>query len=375
MAMIPPSPPKSALGRHRLLSPNASVRVSPLCLGGMSKPFGFGTNWGMGLGECTKEMAYELLDTFYYLDGNFVDTANTYQGSQSEEWIGDWMKDRGRHNEMIIATKYAMTPMAGKSVNQSNYGGTGNKCMHISIEASLKAMNTDYIDIYYVHAWDYASSILELMQSLNALVIHGKVLYLGISDAPAWFVTKANAYARHHGLRTFSVYQGRYSAQQRDMEREIIPMAREEGMAILAFGVLVNGYFKTLGSEGAGARRIPPTILIGREQQVSQVLDNVAKRHNVPLTSVTLAYAMQKTPYFYPIIGGRKVEHLKANIEALKLRLTPEDVAEIETGYNFDIGFTHNFINTAHHMIEGPQHVTILHDLGYFDYVAPPCCD
>lgn len=101
----------------------------------------------MGLGECTKEMTYDLLDTFYDLGGNFVDTANAYQGGQSEEWIGDWMAERGRRNEMVIATKYTMTPMAGKPVNQSNYGGTGSKTMHISIEASLKALKTDYIDI------------------------------------------------------------------------------------------------------------------------------------------------------------------------------------------------------------------------------------
>uniref|UniRef100_A0A093XMV6 Norsolorinic acid reductase A n=1 Tax=Talaromyces marneffei PM1 TaxID=1077442 RepID=A0A093XMV6_TALMA len=350
MAMIPPAAPRSVLGRHRILAPTASMRVSPLCLGGMS----FGTNWAMGLGECTKEMTYDLLDTFYDLGGNFVDTANAYQGGQSEGWIGDWMKDRGRRNEIVIAIKYTMTPMAGKPVNESNYGGTGSKTMHIPIEASLKALKTDYIDIYYVHAWDYATSIPELMQSLNTLVLQSKVLYLGISDAPA------------------CVYQGRYSAQQRDMEREIIPIAREEGMAIQAFGVLGGGDFKAPGTEGTGARRVPPAMLIGREQQVSKVLHNVAQRHNVPLTSVTLAYAMQKTPYFYPIIGGRKTEHLKANIEALTLDLTPEDVAEIETGYEFDVGFPHNFINMPRHMIEGPQHVTIMHDLGYFDYVAPP---
>lgn len=139
------------------------------------------------------------------------------------------------------------------------------------------------------------------MQSLNALVLQGKVLYLGISDAPAWLVTKANAYARQHGLRPFSVYQGRYSAQQRDLEREIIPMCREEGMAIQAFGVMGGGYFKPPGNEDSGSRRMPPAMLIGREQQVSKVLDNVAQRHNVPLTSVALAYAMQKVCHAKPI--------------------------------------------------------------------------
>ena len=132
------------------------------------------------------------------------------------------------------------------------------------------------------------------MQSLNTLVLQGKVLYLGISDCPAWFVTKANAYARQHGLRPFSVYQGRYSAQQRDLERDIIPMCRHEGMAIQAFGTLGGGNFKAPGSTKDGGRNVPPPMLVGREEQVSTVLDKVAKRHGVPLTSVALAYALRK---------------------------------------------------------------------------------
>jgi aryl-alcohol dehydrogenase-like predicted oxidoreductase len=132
------------------------------------------------------------------------------------------------------------------------------------------------------------------MHSLNTLVTQGKVLYLGISDAPAWVVVKANAYARQHGLRPFSIYQGRYSAQARDLEREVIPMCRDEGMAIHAWGVLGNGGFKSPGAEDKGSRRMPPHMLLGREQQVSKILDGVAKRHKVPITSVALAYALQK---------------------------------------------------------------------------------
>lgn len=193
------------------------------------------------MGECTKEQAFELLDAYYDLGGNFIDTANMYQFGQSEEWIGEWLQKTGRRSEIVLATKYTLSPIFGKAVQQSNYGGTGTKSMRVSVDDSMKRLQVDYIDIYYVHAWDFATSIPELMQSLNTLVQQGKVLYLGISDTPAWVVCKANAYAREHGLRPFSVYQGRYNAMMRDLERDIIPMCRDEGMAIHPWGVLGSG--------------------------------------------------------------------------------------------------------------------------------------
>jgi len=364
----PPGPPplKSLLGRHRLLAPTASVRVSPICLGGMS----LGSTWTGMMGECTKEMAFELLDAFYDLGGNFIDTANAYHGGESEQWIGDWMQKTGRRNEMVISTKYSMSPMIGQPVIQSNFGGTGTKSMHVSIESSLKNLKTDYIDLYYVHAWDYATDIPELMQSLNTLVASRKVLYLGISDTPAWVVAKANAYARAHGLRQFSVYQGRYSAQTRDLERDIIPMCRDEGMGIHAFSVMGGGYFKSPGSEEKGGRNTPH-MKLGREEQVSAALDSVAKRHGVPITSVALAYVMQKAPYLVPTVGGRKVAHLKANVEALSLELSQEDVQIIEKGYDFDVGYPHNFLNMAGFSPRGPQDISHLKMMGHFDYVEP----
>ncbi|KAI1353284.1 aryl-alcohol dehydrogenase [Xylaria sp. FL0043] len=367
MAFLPPAAPKSLLGRHRLLAPSASVRVSPLCLGGI------GNAWSHGMGECTKESAFELLDAFYDLGGNFIDTANTYQTGESERWIGEWMQKSGpgRRAEMVISTKYTMSPKSGQPVQQSNYGGTGAKSLHISIHNSLAALRTDYVDILYVHCWDYATEIPELMHSLNNLVTQGKVLYLGISDSPAWLVAKANMYARQNGLRPFSIYQGRYSAQERDLEREVIPMCQAEGMAFQPFGVLGGGYFKSPGKADSGARNVPSSLLVGREEQMSRVLDAVATRRDVPITSVALAYALSKAPYVFPVLGGRKVEHLKANIEALGLELSPEDIKEIESGYDFDLGFPHNFMSSTGSMIRGPQDINIISLLGYFDYVAP----
>lgn len=108
---------------------------------------GIGNAWQAGFGECTQEMANELLDTYYDLGGNFIDTANIYQAGQSEQWIGEWMKSRGRRAEIVLATKYTMSPMAGQPVQQSNYGGTGTKSMHLSVHQSLQNLQTDYIDI------------------------------------------------------------------------------------------------------------------------------------------------------------------------------------------------------------------------------------
>lgn len=147
---------------------------------------------------------------------------------------------------------------------------------------------------YYIHAWDYATQIPELMQSLNVLVQQGKVLYLGISNTPAWVVAKANAYARQHGLRPFSIYQARYSPSVRDLEREILPLCRDEGMAVHAYGILGHGQFKAADKRDEGSRARMPHIQTGREEQVSAVLEGVAKRRGVPITSVSLAYIMQK---------------------------------------------------------------------------------
>ncbi|KAK5046100.1 hypothetical protein LTR84_008557 [Exophiala bonariae] len=367
MSPRPPPDPKSLLGRHRLLSPTASIRVSPFCLGGMS----FGTNWTAQMGECSKETVFDLLDTFYDLGGNFVDTANAYQDGQSEEWIGEWMKKTGRRDEFVISTKYAQGFKAhDHTVQQSNFGGTGTKSMYLSLEQSLKRLQTDYVDLFFVHYWDYATDIPELMQSLNTIFLQRKVLYFGISDAPAWVVVKANCYANAHGLRPFSVYQGRLSAQARDLESDIIPMCRDQRMGLVAWGVMGNGYFRSPDTSEEEGDRKTPFITTGREAQVSKALDTVAKRRKVSIYSVAIAYAMQKAPYIYPLIGGRFVAHLRANIEALGLTLYPQDIIDIEKGYDFNPGFPHNFIGVGGKAPQGPEDVLLLRDLGFFDYVS-----
>lgn len=334
----------------------------------------FGDSWKSILGECSKDTAFEMLDYFYSQGGNFIDTAVNYQYNESEQWIGEWMETRGRRDEMVVATKYTGSYMAqfGDKVLQQNYGGNSAKNMRLSIERSLKSLRTDYIDLYYVHVWDYTTSIPELMTSLNHLVASGKVLYLGVSDTPAWVVVKCNDYARQHGLRPFSVYQGRWSAAERDFERDILPMCIDQGMGLAPWGALGGGYFKPKEQIGKDGGRNLPGVKTGKEEMVTEVLQKIAERKGTLITSVALAYVMHKAPYVFPICGGRKAEHLKGNIEALGLVLTKEDIAEIETGYAFEIGFPQNMLAGKNKMIQGPEDVVFNTRMGFFDYVKCP---
>jgi aryl-alcohol dehydrogenase-like predicted oxidoreductase len=186
----PPAPkPPSLLGYHRILSPSAGVRVSPLCLGTMN----FGGAWSGMMGECSKETAFEILDTFYDNGGNFIDTANFYQAENSEKWLGEWIAKRENRDELVLATKYTMSHrMFGHEKIKSNFQGNHAKSLRHSVDASLKKLQTDFIDILYVHIFDFTTSVEELMQSLHHMVANGKVLYLGISDCPAWLVVKCN---------------------------------------------------------------------------------------------------------------------------------------------------------------------------------------
>ncbi|PBK64704.1 Aldo/keto reductase [Armillaria solidipes] len=348
MSLLKPADdPPTKLGVYRVLSSRAGVRVSPLSLGAMS----IGDKWAAhGMGSMNKESSFELLDAYFDMGGNFIDTANTYQDQTSEEFIGEWTEKRGIRDQLVIATKYTANYQRGNdSIAQKvNYVGNSTKSMHISVEASLKKLRTSYIDILYVHWWDYETSIPEVMDSLHNLVAAQKVLYLGISDTPAWVVSQANQYAMDHGKTPFVVYQGRWSILDRSFEREIIPMARSLGMALSPWGVLGQGKLRTDAEEerrketGEKGRLVwgPSWERTEVEAKVSRALEKVAAEIGArSMTAVAIAYVMQKAPYVFPIIGGRKVEHLKANIEALDISLSKEQIEFLEGIVPFDPGF------------------------------------
>ncbi|OKL62151.1 hypothetical protein UA08_02387 [Talaromyces atroroseus] len=246
--------PKSLLGYHRVLSPPCTQSFAIMS---RVDEFWHGMEF---MGECPKEDAFVIMDTFYENGGNFIDTSSNYHFEESEQRIGEWMKARGNRDTMV-----------------------------------LEKLQTDYIDILYVHLWDLTTSVEELMHGLNALITAGKVLYLGISDTPAWAVVKANDYARAHGLRPFSIYQGSWNAMLRDMEPDIIPLCRDQGMAIAPFGSLGQGKFKTTAareSEHTGSGRAAE--LSENEIRISDALEAIANRKSSTLHAVASLISAEK---------------------------------------------------------------------------------
>jgi aryl-alcohol dehydrogenase-like predicted oxidoreductase len=255
-------------------------------------------------GECTKETAFSILDSFYSGGGNFIDTANMYMAGETEQWLGEWMAQHGNRDDLIIGTKYTqpwrypfMEPPDSKAI-LSNYGGSNKKSLRLSLETSLRRLRTDYIDILYVHAWEPTTPVSELMRALDDVVRQGKVLYLGVCNWPAWAVVSANAYARAHGLTPFVVYEGRWNAAERDIEREVVPMCRSEGMAITVWSALGGGKFKTAAQrqEPGGRADLAQSLGTSEEsfQLVFPVLEKLARVHGTTPTSVALRFVMQK---------------------------------------------------------------------------------
>ncbi|KAF8166359.1 NADP-dependent oxidoreductase domain-containing protein [Mycena galopus ATCC 62051] len=288
-------------------------------------------------GEMNKESSFKLLDAYFDNGGNFIDTANSYQDESSESFVGEWAEKRGIRDQLVIATKYSTDYKGhdGAIAQKVNY--TGNN-----------KLRTTYIDILYVHWWDWETGVEEVMNGLHNLVVQGKVLYLGVSDTPAWVVSEANRYARDHGKTPFVIYQGKWNVLDRSFEREIIPMARAHGLALAPWGVVGFGKFRTdaeeehrraTGERGRTAFH-PQWERNEDERKISKALEKVAGEVGTKsITAVAIAYVMAKVPYCFPILGGRKVEHLMSNIEALDISLSSEQIAYLESVVPFDPGF------------------------------------
>ncbi|SPO21990.1 probable AAD14 - Putative aryl-alcohol reductase [Ustilago trichophora] len=377
MGIFDAEKPISKLDRHRVLAPKAGVRVSPLCLGAMS----IGNKWkDMMSGGLDKDATFELLDAFYKLGGNFIDTANLYTDGESEEFLGEWMEARKIRDEIVLATK-ATSPYKTRELGThvtTNFVGNSAKSIWVSTNDSLKKLRTDYIDIMYIHWWDWSTSIEEMMQALNKLVQSGKVLYLGASDMPAWVVAAANTYARAHNLAQFVVYQGKWNAAERDFEREIIPMAREFGMALAPWGALGQGRFKTPEQvaereKSQGPLRGGGAALTEKEKNISAVLHQIGTEElgGLSITGVALAYCISKYPYVFPIVGGTKISHLEDNVKAIGVVLTDEQIKKIEDVVPFDPGFPMSMIGADPHLTGKTQMGLLAHG-GHLDWVKHP---
>src|ERR1700729_4104753 len=213
--------------RYRLLG-NSGLRVSEAALGTMT----FGEDWGWG---SPKEESRKVYDTFRESGGNFIDTANIYTNGTSESLLGEFMQ--GHRQSVVLATKYSNS-FPGTDPNAA---GNHRKNMVQAVEASLKRLKTDYVDLYWLHIWDQITPVEEVMRAFDDLVRQGKVLYIGVSDAPAWWIAQANTLAELRGWASFIGLQIEYSLIERTVERELIPMAKAFNLGMVAWSPLAGG--------------------------------------------------------------------------------------------------------------------------------------
>ncbi|MFD9030287.1 aldo/keto reductase [Streptomyces sp. NPDC059567] len=320
--------------RYRLFG-RTGLRVSELMLGAMT----FGEEGGAGV---SPEESRRIVDLYADAGGNAIDTAVNYRGGESERILGEVLA--GRRDRFVLATKYTVT----RDATDPNAGGNHRKNLVLSLETSLKRLRTDYIDIYWVHIWDRHTPIEETMSALDAAVRSGKVLYVGISDAPAWVVSRANTLAEWRGWQPFAGLQVPYSLLQRDIERELLPMAEAFGMSVTAWsplaGGVLSGKYTRPGGPGASAR-LSAGSLSDRDRAVARAVQDTADELGVTPSQVALAWVRSRSRAVLPIVGVRTADQLKDNLGALDVTLPQQSVERLEAATDFTRGFPHDFID------------------------------
>jgi aryl-alcohol dehydrogenase-like predicted oxidoreductase len=318
--------------RYRLFGPSG-LRVSELFLGAMT----FGEQGGVGAPpqECRR-----ILDAYADAGGNVIDTAINYRGGASEEILGGLLA--GRRDRFVLSTKYTVT----RDPDDPNAAGSHRKNLRLSLETSLRRLNTDYIDIYWVHIWDRHTPAEEALRALDDQVRAGKVLYLGISDAPAWVISRANTLAAWHGWTPFAGLQAPYSLLRRDIEAELLPMAETLGMTVAAWSPLADGILSgkfTRASTRNGAR-VDPAALTEHQHAVASVIREIADGLGATPAQVAIAWTRSRSPAVVPVIGARRLDQLLDNLGAASLELPADAITRLDAAAPFDPGFPSAFI-------------------------------
>ncbi len=315
----------------------SGLRVSELGLGSMT----IGNKWGWG---SDKDEAQKIFNSFVNAGGNFIDTACNYQDGQSEEYIGEFIKgDRDRY---VIATKYTLHDH--RFPNDLNAGGNHRKNLIREVNNSLKRLQTDYIDVLYMHVWDFTTGIEEIMRTLNNLVASTKVNYIAISDTPAWIVSRANTIAEMRGWEPFVAYQFPYSIGKRDAEREIIPMCQDFDMAMTLWGVLKAGLFTGKYTRKSGSKgRAQKTAETNTELiEIAKVVDEIADEIGCTSSNVAIRWVMDQPGVMIPLIAGRDNNQIKDNLGALDVSLNEDHHIRIVDISGFRDEFPNDFINS-----------------------------
>ena len=319
--------------RYKLLG-RTGLRVSELALGTMT----FGPDWGWG---ADKDESRAMFDAFAEAGGNFIDTANRYTNGTAESFVGQFVgADRER---FVIATKYTLS----RDSQEPNGAGNHRKSLVESLDASLRRLATDYIDIYWAHIWDPCTPIDEMMRALDDQVRAGKILYIGISDAPAWVISRAVTMAELRGWTPFSAIQSQYSLVERNAERELLPMTRNLDLAFTAWGALGTGVLTgkyNKDPKGDGGRLAQWGGLDERKLAIAREVATVAEELGVSASQVALSWVRQQSPTMIPVIGARKVSQLKDNLGCLDVTLSAEQLERLDAVSRIERGFPYDFI-------------------------------
>lgn len=319
--------------RYQLLG-KSGLRVSEICLGTMT----FGEVWGWG---ASRQESQRIFDAFVEAGGNFIDTSNNYTDGESESFLGEFIHaDRDHY---VIATKYTLT----ERKSDPNFGGNQRKNLRRSVEGSLRRLQTDTIDLLYLHMWDFTTPVEEVMRSLDDLVASGKVLYVGISDTPAWVVSQANMLADLRGWSRFVAYQGLYNLLDRDPERDLLPMAAAGEMTFLAWGVLDGGGLTGKYNQPAnGSTRYDAVAEDVRK--TADMLMAMAKQGGVTPAQIAINWVRQRKQPIIPILGARSLTQMQDNLGCLDFELSQEQLASLDEAAKPRLGFPQGFLTSDH---------------------------
>jgi aryl-alcohol dehydrogenase-like predicted oxidoreductase len=337
--------------QYKLLG-NTGLRVSELCLGAMT----FGEEWDWG---ANRETSRAIFDAFVEAGGNFIDTANIYTNGTSEKLLGEFVG--AERDRFVIATKYTVM------MNPADPNSSGNQRKNLmrSLDASLKRLNTDYIDLYWVHVWDTVTPVEEMMRALDDVVRAGKVMYVGISDAPAWIISRAQAIAELRNMTPFAAIQVEYSLVERTVERDLLPMAEDLNLSILDWSPLGGGVLtgKYLHQDSERDRLNKAEYFqqykVERAMQIAQTVVDIANQIGCSAAQVALAWIRQQSPRHIPIIGARTLEHLKDNLGCLNITLNHEQLIRLNAVSDVDPGFILRFLRQLQNVFLGAATKTL----------------